>query len=100
MKRPSDCTTIEQIREQIDRVDKEVIRLLGERFGYVQEIVKYKTDAKSIRAQERFDQVISQRRVWAAENGLSADLIEQMYRLMMEHFIQIETRLIQDVQKK
>lgn len=94
MKRPSECTNINDIRTEIDRIDAEVIRLLGERFGYVKEIVKYKTDSKSIRAQERFDQVIGQRREWAVKAGLSADIIEQMYRIMMEHFIEEETKIL------
>lgn len=95
MKRPSECTSIIDIRTEIDRIDQDVIRLLGERFGYVKEIVKYKTDAQSIRAQERFDQVIGQRREWATQAGLSADVIEKMYRLMLEHFIEEETKLLE-----
>ena len=53
MKKPEDCKDIDEIRNSIDQLDAEIIRLLGERFKYIQEIVKYKNkDKESIIAKE------------------------------------------------
>jgi isochorismate pyruvate lyase len=94
MKKPTECTTIEEIRAEIDRIDAEVIRLLGKRFGFVKEVVKYKNkDKDSIIAQKRYDSVVKSRRTWAVENGLNPDLIENIYKQLMNYFIGEELKI-------
>ncbi len=97
MKKPEECKDIDEIRNSIDLLDAEIIRLLGERFKYVQEIVKYKNkDRDSIVAKERREQVIRTRRELAVENGLNPDIIEQIYKLLIDHFIDEELELIKE----
>lgn len=96
MKPPSSCTTIEEIREAIDNIDRDIISLLKQRFEYVKEVVRFKEPNKeSIVAKERFDSVIASRRHLAKENGLNPDVIERMYRELLTHFIDEELKIIQ-----
>ena len=41
-KLPKDCNSKDEIRQQIDAIDKEIIDLFAKRFEYVSEIVKFK----------------------------------------------------------
>jgi len=94
--RPEDCRNIEEVRDQIDLLDTEILELLGKRYGFVKEVVKYKKPVKaSIIAQERFDAVIQNRRILAEKNGLNPDVIEDMYKLLINHFIEEEMNLIE-----
>ena len=96
MKKPDDCKNKDEIRCAIDELDKKIIELLGVRYGYVKAIVKYKeTDKKSIVARERYDEVIRSRRNWAEENGLNPEIIEKMYTMLLNHFIQEEIHIIE-----
>ena len=71
MKLASECTSIEEVREAIDKIDEQIIALLGKRYVYVKEIVRFKEPTEeSIIARNRFDNVISSRRALAKENGL------------------------------
>ena len=100
VKDPQDCISIDEIRENIDAIDKEIIAAFGLRFKFVKEVVKYKKPTKeSIKAQERYDAVLKQRRIWAEENGLSPDVIEKLYRDLIHHFIEEETKIIEQKQK-
>ncbi len=97
MRLPKDCKNIEDIREAIDELDNQIIKLLGNRFQYVKEIVKFKEkNEESIVAHERREAVIYSRRKLAAENGLNPDIIEEMYRKLIGHFIEEELKLIRD----
>ena len=97
MKPAEKCTSIDEIRAAIDMIDRQVIELLGKRFGYVKAVVGFKKPTEeSIIAQERFDSVISSRRDMAAENGLDADLIERIYRELLGHFIGEELKMIKN----
>jgi isochorismate pyruvate lyase len=89
-KRPEECNSIDDIRAEIDRIDRQIVALIGERAGYVQAATKFKTSAAGVRAVERFEAMLHQRRAWAEEQGLDPDMIEKLYRDMVNHFVQQE----------
>jgi isochorismate pyruvate lyase len=91
-KEPEQCTGMVDIRAEIDRIDQAVISLLGKRFRYVRAAAPFKTDAATVRAPQRFAAMLEQRRVWAEQQGLSADVIEKMYRDLVAYFIAEELR--------
>lgn len=84
---PEACSGMDEIRAEIDQRDREVIRLLGERYRYVQAAVAFKTDERAVRAPERQAAMLSERRQWAADEGLDPDLVESLFRQLVEHFI-------------
>ena len=95
MKRPEQCTCIEDIRGEIDRIDQGIVGLLGERACYVHEIVKYKTDKDSVVAKDRQVAMMAKRAEWAWENGLAPELIQAIYRTLIEHNIRRELDIMQ-----
>lgn len=94
-KLPLECTDISEVRNEIDNIDKEIIRLLATRFEYVKEVVKYKDGtAKGIEAADRKAAVFHTRREWAEQNGLNPDVIEDIYTKLVQYFIDEEKKLI------
>lgn len=94
-KLPQECTNIDEVRNEINNIDNEIINLLAIRLGYVHEVVKYKeaTD-KAIEASERRATVIRTRRDWAAEKGLDPDVIEEVYKKLIQFYIDEEKKLV------
>lgn len=90
MKAPEDCTSIQDIRDAIDSLDHEIIALFGKRYEYVKAIVKFKTDEASVKAADRVATMMQKRRAWAEEVGMNPDVIEKLYRDLVNHFIQDE----------
>ncbi len=81
-----------EIRAEIDRLDRQVVALIGQRFGYVKAASKFKSSATTVAAPERFEAMLTQRRAWATEEGLNADAIERMFRDLVTHFIEEELK--------
>jgi len=92
MQKPTDCKSIEEVRNAIDAIDEEIISLLDQRFSYVKEVVKFKKDGDII-AKNRYDQVITSRKQWAAEKGLQPEVIEKVYTLLLNYFIEEEHKI-------
>jgi isochorismate pyruvate lyase len=90
MKKPEECQDMQEIRKEIDQIDKNIIDLLGSRFNYVKAASKFKKDEQAVKAPERFAAMLAQRRRWAEENNLSPDVIEKMYRDLVGYFIEQE----------
>lgn len=87
MKPPEDCASIEDVRESIDGLDREILRLLGQRARYVAAAARFKKDGYSVRAPERQKAMIALRRNWAEEEGLDPDFVEALYRNIVSHFV-------------
>ena len=71
--------TWQEIRAEIDRIDRDVIAALGERFQYVKAAAKFKSNRGEVAAPERVTAMLEHRRNWAgggrAASGCSgADL--------------------------
>jgi isochorismate pyruvate lyase len=89
-KRPDECADLQEIRAEIDRLDRQIVAGLGERARYVTAAAKFKTDASSVKASERLAAMLTRRRAWAEEEGLSADVIEKLFQDLVAYFIQKE----------
>jgi len=98
-KLPEECENINDIRKGIDNIDKKIIDLLAKRFLYVKEVVKFKFNKDDVIAQKRYDEVITVRREWAIANQLDPDLIENIYRSLLNYFIEEEIKLLEQRQK-
>jgi len=93
-KKPHECTNIVEVRNEIDNIDREIVRLLAERLGYVKEVVKYKDPTpEAILATERRDAVLKSRREWAEELGFNPDTTEEIYKILIGYCIEEETKL-------
>nr|WP_319570554.1 chorismate mutase [uncultured Draconibacterium sp.] len=93
-KHPEDCHSLEELRNEIDKIDEHIILLFAERHKYVEAVVRFKNDKNAVIAQERKDAVIQQRRDWAELKGLNADVFEQIYTLLVESNISHEMNLL------
>ena len=48
MKRPEDCMDMQDIRAEIDRIDRLIVERIAERAGYVQAAAKFKSNEEFI----------------------------------------------------
>lgn len=87
MRPPEDCANIDDVRESIDALDREVLRLLGRRARYVAAATRLKTDENSVRAPERQRAMPALRRRWAGEESLDPDFVEGLYGHIVSHFV-------------
>jgi len=95
LKSPKACVTKEDVRDEIDRIDKAIVELFAMRFDYVKAIVKFKKDRNQVVAQERKDHVIQERAKWASEKGLDEQTFADMFRLLIDSNINKEMTLLE-----
>ena len=94
LKPPGECSSMEEIREAIDEIDHEIVAAIGRRFEYVKAIMRFKSTADDVRAPQRYQAVLQQRREWATEEGLDPDVIEKLYRNLIDYFIAHEMTIL------
>lgn len=92
MKNPDECANIQEVRDEIDIIDREVIDALSKRFQYVIAAARFKTSEASVRSSDRFEAMLQQRREWAQESGLNPDVVENVYRDLVNYYIEEELK--------
>ncbi len=97
---PKDCTAMEQVRAEIDRIDEALVDLIAERFTYVDRAWQLKSNPDEATVPWRIQEVIDKVEARARERGLPPELAEALWRQMIGWFIQYEEqRLRQDRDK-
>ncbi|MDE5752920.1 MAG: chorismate mutase [Oscillospiraceae bacterium] len=84
------CNNLEEVRENIDRIDHEIIKLIAERGNYVMQASAFKKDENGVKDTGRVEKVISKVRTKAEEYGADPDMVESLYREMIARFVTME----------
>ena len=87
---------MDEVRAEIDRIDKALVDLIGERFGYVDRAWQLKNSPAEARVPWRVQQVIDKVRARATEKDLPPELAEALWRQMIGWFIQYEEEKLRD----
>ncbi|MEJ0013115.1 MAG: chorismate mutase [Bauldia sp.] len=91
---PAECTTREDIRREIDRLDRVLVDLLVERFGYIRRMAEIKNDPDEARIDSRVNDVLAKVTALAKERGLDVDLAADLWTTLMDWNIEWERQAI------
>lgn len=86
------CTSLDEVRQHIDQIDRAVVGLLARRAKLVTQAAAFKKTTDDVRAPARVEQVIKKVREIANDAGTSPDVVEQVYRAMISAFIDEELK--------
>ena len=85
MRTPADCTTMAHVRAEIDRLDEDLVRLFAERAGYIDRAAEIKATVDlPARIDGRVEQVVQNVRRHASVYGLPPDLVEKLWRRLID----------------
>ncbi len=90
MSRIVHCESLEDVRTNIDRIDRQIVKLLAQRGGYVKQAARFKRTTEDVRAPRRVEQVISNAISLSKEFGANSVVTERVYRVMVSAFIDLE----------
>lgn len=91
---PAECRTREDIRREIDALDRALIDLLVARFGYIRRMAEIKQDPAEARIDSRVNDVLAKVAALARERGLDADLAADLWTTLMDWNIEWERQAI------
>ncbi|MEO9386291.1 chorismate mutase [Chromobacterium phragmitis] len=81
------CQDLDEVREQIDRVDRALVALIAERGIYVRQAAAFKHSREEVEGGRRVDQVMRRVERLAGELGADAARTAAVYRTMIEYFV-------------
>ena len=102
MKTAPECSSMAEIRAEIDRLDRDLVTLLAERATFIDRAAEIKAEVDlPARIEDRVEEVVRNVRRHAVEQGLPPDLIEKFWRRLIDWSIaREESRLGPDSLRK
>lgn len=86
----ADCTTMSEVREAVDSLDRELVGLLAERFRLMDAAARIKSSRDAVRDEPRKQQVIDNASAEAKAQGIDSDLVEKIWEMLVEASISHE----------
>ncbi|NOZ32411.1 MAG: chorismate mutase [Alphaproteobacteria bacterium] len=93
-KTPNQCTGLEDVRLELDRLDAQLVALFARRHHYVQRVAALKNNENEAYDSNRIDDVIAKVRKRAIEHGGDADQAEMVWRSLIDWNINYEKGII------
>ena len=84
------CASLAEVRENIDRLDREIVKLMAERQKYVGEAGRFKKDPAAVSAPARVEAILGKVKAMAADDGLAPEVAERAFRAMIAAFEDFE----------
>jgi isochorismate pyruvate lyase len=84
------CTSLADVRANIDRLDALIVPLLCERHHFVTAAAKFKPSVEGVVVVSRVEEIIRRVRDIAATKGVNPDTIETVYRTLIDAFTRDE----------
>lgn len=84
---PAACTTMAEVRQGVDALDRALVALLAERQRYMDAAARIKPNRDAVHDQDRIEDVVAKVLVSAEAHHLSPDIAEPVWRLLIDRCI-------------
>jgi isochorismate pyruvate lyase len=93
----SDCRSMTDIRREIDRIDRALVRMLAQRLTYIERAGHIKTDRTAVRDETRIADVLAKVETSCAREPFPYKIAEPVWRALMNGCIAHEFEVFDDV---
>jgi isochorismate pyruvate lyase len=84
------CLDINDVRRNIDAIDKALVSLIAKRGAYVKQASEFKSTTAEVEAPKRVEQVIQKVTEIARNEGANIKVVQSVWRTMISVFTEVE----------
>ncbi len=85
-----ECHSLEEVREEIDLLDTQIVRLIAKRNAYIHQAARFKVSVDEVKAEDRVADVIARVREEALRHNLNPNMIQTIYKIMIDEMVESE----------
>ena len=86
------CSTLDEVRKEIDRIDSVMVELLVEWISYVLQAARFKDSKSAVRVPDRIETIIEKVRGYAEQLDSDPAYVESLFRYLIEQSIAKESQ--------
>lgn len=90
------CSSLQEVREEIDKIDFEIVELIAKRNSYIHQAASFKNSIEEVKDEDRIDTVKQRVRAKAIELDVSPNLISELFTKMIDEMVESEIAQFRD----
>lgn len=92
----TDPQRLDELRDEIDAIDRELVSVIARRSAVVREVMTLKRDTEAARSPQRVEKVVANAKELAKECGAPPEVVEAAYRAMITALTEMQIKHIGD----
>ncbi|MDD2791467.1 MAG: chorismate mutase [Sulfurimonas sp.] len=84
------CNSLIEVRQEIDKIDSQLVELIAERSHLVRQAASFKNSIDEVKAHDRLDFIVQKVRHKAIELGVSPNMISELFTIMINDMVELE----------
>ncbi len=84
------CNSLNELRKEVDAIDEQIVELIAKRNAYIKQAAKFKTSIEDVKSPERIEEVMQNARKKAIELGVNPNMIEDLFKIMIDEMVETE----------
>ena len=90
MSNPNKCTTLEEVRVEVDLLDSKLVELISERSHLIRQAASFKNSVDEVKAEDRIEFILERVRHHAIEKEVSPNMISELFTIMIDEMVETE----------
>lgn len=84
------CTSLEEVRAEIDLIDTKLVELISERSHLIRQAASFKNSIEEVKAEDRIDFIMQKSRHQAIALGINPNMISELFKIMIDEMVEME----------
>lgn len=84
------CSTLEEVRSEIDSIDDKLVELISDRSHLVRQAAAFKNSVEEVKAEDRIDFILQKVRHSAIQADVSPNMISDLFKIMINEMVETE----------
>lgn len=84
------CSSLDEVREEIDKIDDSIVELISKRSHLVRQAASFKNSIEEVKAEDRVDFILQKVRHAAIQADVSPNMISELFKIMIDEMVETE----------
>lgn len=84
------CSSLEEVRQEIDKIDDLIVELISKRSHLVRQAASFKNSIEDVKAEERIEHIMQKVRAKAIQKDVSPNMISDLFKIMIDEMVETE----------
>ena len=84
------CSSLEEVRSEIDILDTKLVDLISERSHLIRQAAGFKNSVEEVKAEDRIKFILGRVRHHAIQRGVSPNMISDLFTTMIDEMVETE----------
>lgn len=90
MEKIKKCSSLDEVREEIDKLDVKLVDLISQRSHLIRQAASFKNSVDEVKAEDRINFIMQRIRHYAIEKKISPNMISELFTIMINEMVESE----------